>query len=937
MPSKKKGGGRKSNKKKGNRSKSSSSPGGSASTASIPLPRLPPINSANNNIRNHLYRDFEGILPDLRGFERRNPIHPDDYPTVYQRYKNATKRFLAYMEKQARAFGACMLPDKTKMSVNTLLTVADRMNCEGRATDPLALRDLKLTIRIRSRVAKSVFGGGDSGHKYFLKALIYCWTILVKLPREATHDYAAQPSSSGSQANRFGVFHEHIDDEELDDMDMDAEFFPSFVPHPEPEPETMMNLEDLMNSDERHDAVLFLLSLDEIMDSIVQQYQAVYKNHLDNVAQGIPQSNIIEMLIEASVATNMGIQQVQRLEVELGLQYPHLTTPYRLLSTIVLPDITMEVTSILRRHASRKVTEKDVIIFLGDCLECTFRNVSDPSNRSEFVVPEFCEEYRVDSHGSEKLSKIVEGLRKVTIFEVPMAVEKNQNHDMFASFMRMNSSIKSHSWLPNMPQIGGGRAIHHTIRLLQSFGQIIKETSEKSQAIARRGFFGPSPWVQGKSSKIAGDMDELLMAEILPKFITIFRIGILGTVELPMVGEIAPLWSILRDYVRHPEKAVSWSLAFSVHAMLSAILETDQITDTLMKLSENAFQTFFTQVKWASNLLQNEPDSLIEDPTFLHNVVTVLFLENLSLPVSGKRAIWNPLYAGTILSYLTFFGNMEAGCSLVDNHAQLRIVMFLYHGLMLNGIIEIGQIPFLDIMFASFKNSRAVWEGELPRRGELVKRFWMCFGLNLVDSRTMAEEAREKYDSSFLSSRGADAARASFSGRPRKMNPIRPEEISKSYRRVCNHDFHDVEDKYHTTEQRERAKNTDYYMLAVRVNDTLDAIDEEQALFSFNLMSCGVILEQFVCSLTRIMQWDYLIKSFMADTPDFQPDLRQGTVHMFAQHLLAALDFSSDPMDHEFLNVPVGRASSAMLAAFFTRLSPEHVTWFNAVGCPPSV
>jgi hypothetical protein len=896
MPPKKKGSGRKTNKKKGNKSKSSSTSSG-GSGESMSLPRLPSIinnnnnnNSANNNRRNNSSRAFEGVLPDLSGFTRRNPIHPYDYPTVYQRYKNATKRFVAYMEKQAHAFGASLLPDKTKMSVSTLLTIADRMHCDGHTMDPLALKDLKLMIRIRSRVANSVFGGGDPGHKYFLKALIYCWTILVKLPKEAAQDYVTQPSSSNSRANQFGVFHEDIEDEELDDF-MDAELFPSSVPHPEPEPEPM-TLEDLMNSDERHDAVLFLMSLDEIMGSIVQQYQAVRKNHLGNVVQGIPQSNIVEMLIEASVATNMGIQQVQRLEAELRLEYPHLTTPYRLLSTIVLPDITKEVTSILRKHAPIKVLERDVIVFLGDCLECTFCNVSDPCNRSEFLVPEFCTKYKVDSHGAEELRKVVEGLRMVTVFEVPMAVEIKQNHEMFSSFRRISSSMKSHSWLPNMPQIGGGRAIHHTIRLLQTFGQIIKDTPEKNEAMARRGYFGPSPWTQGKSSKIAGDMDELLMADILPKFITVFRLGILGKAELPMIGEIAPLWLNLREFVRHPEKAVTWSLAFSVHAMLTAILETDQITDTLMALSETAFQTFFTQVRWASNLLKNEPDSLIKNRAFWHNVITVLFLENLSLPESSMRALWNPLYAGTILSYLTFFGNMEAGCSFVDNHAQLRIVMFLYHGLMLNGIIESGQIPLLDKLFSWFKNCRAIWEGDLPNRGELVKRFWICFGMNLVDSRAMANDARENYDSSILSDKSAVEVGAYISGRSRQMNPIRPEEISKSYRRVCNHDFHDVQDKYHTPEQRERAKDTDYYMLAVQVNDTLDAIDEEQALFSFNLLSCGVILEQFVCSLTRVMQWDPLIKSFMDATPNFQPDHRQGVVHMFAQHLLAALDFS---------------------------------------------
>ena len=159
-----------------------------------------------------------------------------------------------------------------------------------------------------------------------------------------------------------------------------------------------------------------------------------------------------------------------------------------------------------------------------------------------------------------------------------------------------------------------------------------------------------------------------------------------------MMDDIAPPWLKLREYVRHPEKAVSWSLAFSVHALLTSILETDQITDSLMYLSESAFEVFFKQLEWARDkLMEDGPDALIKDPKFSHNFSIVLYLQNLGLPMSAKKAIWNPLYAGTILSYLSFFGNMEAGCAMVDNRAQLRIVMFLYHGLLLNGIIKDGR------------------------------------------------------------------------------------------------------------------------------------------------------------------------------------------------------------------------------------------------------
>ncbi len=143
MPPKKKGGnGRKTNKKKGNRGASTSSSAGSATATPMPVPRFPPINSANNGPA------LKGTLPNMKGFERRNPINPDDYPTVYQRYKDATKRFIAYMEKQARAFG--ILSENNKIFVKHLTIVADHMDNEGCTVDALALTDLKLTIRIRT-------------------------------------------------------------------------------------------------------------------------------------------------------------------------------------------------------------------------------------------------------------------------------------------------------------------------------------------------------------------------------------------------------------------------------------------------------------------------------------------------------------------------------------------------------------------------------------------------------------------------------------------------------------------------------------------------------------------------------------------------------------------------------------------------------------------
>ena len=344
------------------------------------------------------------------------------------------------MAKQARDGG--VLPDDNhKLSSDTLMNIAEQMDSEGRTMDSLALRDLRLTIRMRSHAAK-LYGGGDSGHDYFLSVLNYCRTILVKLPKEATNDYIIEPSSSSNnnQQNRFELFQGDVEDEE--ELEDDTEVFPASLPRPEPEPESL-TLKDLMTSDERLDAILFVLSLDEIMAVVVDRYQSVLLNHQQNIAKDIHPSNIVGTLIEAAVATNMGIQQVQRLDIEMSLQYPHLTTPYRLLSVLVLPVITNKVASIMREHATKPIMEKEVSIFFGGCLECLFRHPSDPYNRWKFMVPEFCSKYEVDCHGTEELFRIVDVICSNTIYEVPTAVDYSLFDEMPGLFP---SNRSHHSW-----------------------------------------------------------------------------------------------------------------------------------------------------------------------------------------------------------------------------------------------------------------------------------------------------------------------------------------------------------------------------------------------------------------------------------------------------------------------------------------------------------
>lgn len=113
--------------------------------------------------------------------------------------------------------------------------------------------------------------------------------------------------------------------------------------------------------------------------------------------------------------------------MELQAQHEHLTTPCRLLATLVLPEITSEVNDTLRKHAkgTKQWGSRDIVSFLGDCMQCFFLNASDDWNRSDTIVREFCHEYEVDEQGRTRLVQLFIGLQQIVIREVPTKMEEN--------------------------------------------------------------------------------------------------------------------------------------------------------------------------------------------------------------------------------------------------------------------------------------------------------------------------------------------------------------------------------------------------------------------------------------------------------------------------------------------------------------------------------
>ena len=185
----------------------------------------------------------------------------------------------------------------------------------------------------------------------------------------------------------------------------------------------------------------------------------------------------------------------------------------------------------------------------------------------------------------------------------------------------------------------------------------------------------------------------------------------------------------------------------------------------------------------------------------LGRMVTLKDLDKLSAPKPDQtiveRSMWNPLVAGMFLTYITYFANLECGSANIDSFAQLRFVLHLFHALKELGTLHEGRYHLLDTLDKYFAKCKAVWEGQKPKRGEFVKRFWIVYGLKVEGAQRFADDARRMITNprpfdlrayqGILRTRSSDVARQKV--------PINAEDYSKSYRRLCLRDFSDVKDK----------------------------------------------------------------------------------------------------------------------------------------------
>jgi hypothetical protein len=342
------------------------------------------------------------------------------YQSIYVRYKDATRRF----KERLRS----MVPDEIFQGdyVQSLANAVDYLhdNHTTIATDSL-IKDLKLAIRVRRRVAENHHEGGDEGHSYFLSTLVYCFSVLRQLTplvkKRATA--RSEEQEDGIEENRFASLSLEHDDDDDDDDETDLPSERVAKPQ-EPQRPSRLTLDKLLSGTDREAAILFLMTLNDIMALNVLQYGDLKRKLVRNTANEAPPGGLVGSILRASTVANLGIQYVQFLEETLSLDYPHMNTISRLMAVLVFPKLTEQLTTEVTENSpiGARFKETDAIMFLGDCLEKSLRVSSDTVMRNLTAI--FCDKWKLPKESVDP--QYSEGISIMACMDLPIA--QNREH-----------------------------------------------------------------------------------------------------------------------------------------------------------------------------------------------------------------------------------------------------------------------------------------------------------------------------------------------------------------------------------------------------------------------------------------------------------------------------------------------------------------------------
>jgi len=359
-------------------------------------------------------------------------------------------------------------------------------------------------------------------------------------PRELQRSFQGSAATSADQhehkagGNRFAALRFEQDDDENDDEE-DLPLPSSDVHLSKPvEPQrqsssssssipSCLTLKELICGSDREAAILFLLTLDEVMGFNSKQYVALKRQLELNRERGdVPPLGIVQQILKASTVANFGIHYVQFLEENLTIDFPHMNTIYRLVAVVVFPELTQELTAEVTSF-NPNFKPMDAKMFLGDCLERAMRNDMDPVLKD--VAVEFCETWSIPMKRVE--DHYINGICSLVCLELPLVYNERVvdtarkqtvlNPWVVTIATMQDMPLRECSWLPGFEYIGTSkRSIFMTIHLLQALTNVLKD--QHGRNLCRFALSG-KPWDEttaGLAETITQDMDQLLTCDIMP-------------------------------------------------------------------------------------------------------------------------------------------------------------------------------------------------------------------------------------------------------------------------------------------------------------------------------------------------------------------------------------------------------------------------------------
>jgi hypothetical protein len=333
--------------------------------------------------------------------------------------------------------------------------------------------------------------------------------------------------------------------------------------------------------------------------------------------------------------------------------------------------------------------------------------------------------------------------------------------------------------------------------------------------------------------------------------------------------------------------------------------------------------------------LSNCYDRTAKDKDWMQDFRWLAVTPREGTPASEYIALWNPLCAGTFLCYQAYAVNITFGCGMINSGSQLRMVLHLFNGLVKHGLVTPGELPILDMLYSRYADCKAVWGGSLPERGELVKRWWIAYGMKINWSLRKTEETKIKWAQNGF----GPSVNVKSSDTSRQRALIKAEDLSQSFRRICLRDFTGVVDTHHSAQQKRVGKGTILYEHVVLVNDTLDWMKADQVLLATNLTCVDALLKQFVKSLSVHVEWQPIVEHFARETPlarRFRSAKARGEAvdeimelvavsHLVASVIFGALDFRPDAVHIE--GTVIAKAV-VFTKTFFSQVDVSSLMWY---------